>query len=804
MKVLKFGGSSVGNPNALMKMKAIVCSKPQDSIVVVSAMKGVTNLLTSIYDKAIGGEKFDEELTVIRTLHTDTSKQILTDSAYKAYMEEFEEDFAVLESLKNGQCYKSPAEKDRIISLGERMSSRMISRLLDAEWVDAKDLIITNYNFGNADVLWNKTSQTINDRLAGVNHRVVVPGFYASTRDGRTTTMGRGGSDLSAAIIAAALNAEILEIWTDVNGMMTADPRIEPKAITLSALTYSEAAELSNFGAKVLYPPAVWPATKNKIPILIKNTFEPENPGTLISEKADERNDRPVKGISYIPNMSVVTLSGDVLLGKVGASAELFRILAEEDINISFISQTASEYSITIAVQASDGERTCEILNRHFHTDKTGGIAYNISIDNNMAILGLVGHNMRNMPGISGKMFSTLGKYGINISAIAQGSSELNISVILSMNDVVRAVRVLHDAFFLGGYVIMDIYAVGHGNVGDALLKQLKKQQQYIFDHYGISVRLRGIMDSKKMILSEENVMELYPDGWQERSITSSLDGFIQYITDNHSHSTLLVDCTANKVIADCYAKLLSNGINVVTANKIAASGRYEQYEQLHTLARENNCSFRYETNVGAGLPVLATIEDMVKSGDTITGIQAVLSGSLNFILNKIYAGATLAEALNKAAEAGFTEPDPRIDLSGKDVKRKLLILTRQAGYRIEDEEIEEHPFIPAELLKIDNKEEFMKGVAEYGKELESRMAELKKSNKCLRYIASFNNGNASIGLAEVEANHPFFHLDDSNNIIMIYSERYKEHPMTIRGYGAGAEVTAAGVFADIMKTILN
>lgn len=804
MKVLKFGGSSVGGTEALLKMKSIVDKQPNDCIIVVSAMKGVTNILTKIYELAVAGEAFDKELESIKTLHLTTAEHLLDTTDFEAFKEELAEMFGVLEALKTERCTKSNADKDRIVSFGECFSSHLISRLLKAEWVDAKELIITNYNFGKADVIWHKTCQIIADRFMGLNHKVIVPGFYAATLDGRTTTMGRGGSDLSAAIIAAAINAEILEIWTDVNGMMTADPRIEPKAITLPKLTYSEAAELSNLGAKVLYPPAVWPATKTKIPILIKNTFEPENGGTLICDKTEEADNRPVKGISYIPDMSVVVLSGDVLLGKVGASAELFRILAEEEINISFISQTASEYSITFAVQASDGQRTVDVLERHFHSDRSNGITYNISIDNDMAILGLVGQNMRNTPGISGKLFSTLGKYGINVSAIAQGSSELNISVILSMKDVVRAVRVLHSAFFLGGYVVMDIYVAGHGNVGDALLKQLKKQQEYIFERYGISLCLRGLMDSKKMLLSEESILQLYPDGWADKAIASSLDEFTNYIITNHNHSTLLVDCTANATIAGCYELLLSNGINVVTANKIAASGRYEQYERLHRLAKENSSSFRYETNVGAGLPVLATIEDMVKSGDTITGIQAVLSGSLNFILNKIHAGDTLVGALGKAAAAGFTEPDPRIDLSGKDVERKLLILAREAGYKLEDEDIEEHPFIPKALLAIGDKEEFMRGVAEYGKVLEGRMKELKKSGKCLRYIASFRKGKASIGLAEIESTHPFYLLDDSNNIIMINSERYNEHPMTIRGYGAGAEVTAAGVFADIMKTILN
>ena len=511
-----------------------------------------------------------------------------------------------------------------------------------------------------------------------------------------------------------------------------------------------------------------------------------------------------MKGISHIPEVSLITVYGDGLLGQVGVSYRLFGLLADHDINIVFISQASSEYSISFAVKSSDETEAVTLLKACLLRESENGIYNQVSVEKDMAILAVVGSNMRRTPGISGKMFSTLGKYGINVAAIAQGGSELNISVVVSMKDVRRAVNVLHSAFFLSGYVVMDIYLAGPGNVGNALLGQIKKQRSYIRAHYGIDLKLKGLIDSRKMLLSEENVLKIYPENWEVKAVPVDLEVFVTNILNKYNHNSLFVDCTASKQIAAIYRKLLKGGIHVVTANKIAASGTYAEYTELLELAKKNSCSFRFETNVGAGLPLLATLEDMVKSGDRITGIEAVLSGSLNYILNKVRNGDSLGQAIRKAREAGFTEPDPRVDLSGIDVKRKLLILGRVAGYPLETGDIAETPFLPSWLLELDDTEEFYREIEIFGRQFEEKVRQSTACGKCLRYIASIKNGQAEIGLAEVGGDHPFYLLDDSNNIVMIYSERYCEHPMTIRGYGAGTEVTAAGVFADMMKTVLN
>ncbi len=803
MIVLKFGGSSVGCTEAILKVKSIVENSNKPCIVVTSAMSGVTNDLISIFDAAVKqGKGFDDALTALKKRHLAEAKKLLSKERLQLFNRMLDEQFDQLHGLLKGLAIlkDSKSGRDYVLSTGERISSTLLSLVLDnATYTDSRDFIITNDHFGNANILWDETCVQIQKQFANLSGIVVVPGFCGSTLNQRTTTLGRGGSDLSAAMIGAALKAEKVEIWTDVNGMMTADPRIEPEAISLPALTYSEAAELCHFGAKVLYTPAIWPAIRAQVPVIIRNTFQPEFVGTLINATGDENSERPVKGISYIPNISLITICGERLTGQIGVSHRLFGLLAANDINIVFISQASSEYSISFAVRSDDGERTVELLK------KEGKDLYNnITIDNDMATLAIVGSNMRRIPGISGKMFSTLGKYGVNVVAIAQGGSELNISTVVSMKDVKRAVNALHSVFFLGGDVAIDIYLAGPGLVGNALVEQIKKQHSYILERYGINLKLKGIMNSRKMLLSKENILSKYPSDWEKEATQANTEAYLSYIFESPNPNSIFIDCTANENIANLYRPLLEHGTSIVTANKIAASADYASYKRLIDLARKNGCSFKHETNVGAGLPVLETIEDMVKSGDKITGIQAVLSGSLNFILNKVKSGVSLIDAIHKAREAGFTEPDPRVDLSGKDVKRKLLILSRVAGYPLEDENIVENAFLPSRILKVDNMDEFYNAVENFGKEFEERVADLAKHNKCLRYIATFKDGEAKIGLEEVESTHPFYLLDDSNNIVTIYSNRYNEHPLTIRGYGAGAEVTAAGVFADIMKTALS
>lgn len=808
MIVLKFGGTSVGSVDALLKVKSIVENKQGPCVVVVSALSGVTNLLVSVFDKAVRkGCGFEAELQLLQDRHLALADAVLSGINQDVFRREVSEACGRLHALLLGIAVlkDSATGLDYVLAMGEYLSSVLVALMLDeGKRLDAQELIVTDDCFGKANILWEETVELIRQKMTGIRGNIVVPGFCGRTRSGCVTTLGRGGSDLSAAMIAAALQAEELEIWTDVDGMMSTDPQIEPHAITLPALTYSEAAELCHFGAKVLYTPAIWPAVRMNIPVQIRNTFCPEKRGTRIDRLGDVNSDRPVKGISYIPDISLVTIYGDGLSGQVGTSYRLFGLLAGQGINIVFISQASSEYSISFAVRSSDGEKTAALIRSRLLSVSGKGRCCQIAVENGMAILAVVGSNMRKTPGISGKMFATLGKYGINVAAIAQGGSELNISVVVSMKEVKRAVSVLHSTFFLGGNVVADLYLVGHGHVGDALIRQIKKQSEYIRMHYGIELRLQGLLDSRSMLMAETNLLGEYPDRWEAKAQTADLTLFTEYILDKRNHNSMFVDCTANREVARIYARLLAGGVNVVTANKIAASSEYAEYTELLRLARENGCSFRYETNVGAGLPLLATIEDMVKSGDRVTGIEAVLSGSLNFILNKVRNGVTLSDAVGMARKAGFTEPDPRIDLSGQDVKRKLLILARVAGYPLEEKDITERPFLPEALLGLENWEEFNRELVLFSKQFAERVDRLAERKKCLRYTASLREGKAEIGLMEVDAGHPFYLLDDSNNIVMIYSERYCEHPMTIRGYGAGAEVTAAGVFADIMKNVLN
>ncbi|MCC8173382.1 MAG: bifunctional aspartate kinase/homoserine dehydrogenase I [Odoribacter sp.] len=809
MIVMKFGGTSLSCGESLLQIKTIVEQEKRPSIVVASAMGGVTNRIAALLENAFRcGKGYDKEINELKNIHLKAAKTALNQKTFLVYEKIVNNSLSHLCELLNGIAVikDTPgALEDYLLSMGETLSATLLSFTLENTLLlDAGNIIVTDNNFGCASILWEETYKNIINKFQKSDKTIIVPGFYGKTSNGFVTTLGRGGSDLSAALIAAALKVEELQIWTNVDGMMTADPSIEPKAITIPYLNYSEAAELSHFGASVLCTSALWSAIQENIPIRIKNTFKPELAGTLINKTGDNKSTKLVKGISSIPNISLITVYGNGLQGNVGVSYRLFGLLAENNINVIFIAQASSEYSISFAVKATDSKQAFRLLETHFQKAIEGGTCMGINIEDNKAILAIVGNDMKNIPGISGKMFSTLGKYNINIIATAQGGSELNISVVLNMEDVAKAVNVLHNTFFLGGNRVIDIYLAGQGNVGNALMEQLSKQKEYLLTRYNIDLQIKGFINSQKMLLSKEGVLLLYPAKWKEYAEKADLLKLSCHLINKNNPNSILVDCTASQEISAIYPVLLQNGISVVTANKLAASAEYSYYNKLIQYARESGCSFRFETNVGAGLPVLETIEDMVKSGDKITRIEAVLSGSLNFILNKVYNGIPLIEAVKMATEAGFTEPDPHIDLSGKDVKRKLLILGRVAGYALNNDNIEDNPFLPQELLDIQDMTLFYKKLEIFGKEFESYMQELKGQGKCLRYIASIKDGKARTGLEEVEHENLFYLLDDSNNIVMIYSERYKAHPMTIRGYGAGADVTAAGVFADIMKTVLN
>jgi len=802
MKVLKFGGTSVGTAENIRKVKRIVESQNVDVIVVVSALGGITDKILNAARKAsIGSGDFHADLREIKNRHEEVIRLLFNGSgSIKQIVDKLLDE---LEQILTGITLVGELTAktlDRIAGIGERISSNIVAQFIDAERFDSSEFIRTDSNFGKAAVDFNITNKNIHEVFAGFKGVAVVPGFISKNAKGEFTTIGRGGSDYTAAIIAAALNADILEIWTDVNGFMTADPRIISKAYTIPELTYSEAMELSHFGAKVIYPPTILPVYQKQIPILIKNTFEPENPGSLISHGAVNGTERIIKGISSISGIALVTLQGIGMVGVTGISMRLFSALAREDVNVILISQASSENSISIAIEEKAVEMAQNAIQTDFEKEILNGQINKIAIETDLSIVAIVGENMKHSTGIAGQLFSTMGKSGVNIIAIAQGASELNISWVVR-NDVLRkTLNVVHESFFLSENVELNVFLMGIGTVGGNLLQQLQKQQEKLLKEKHLNIKLTGVANSRKMVFNRDGIdINSFRETLDKSDKTSSLQGFADGIKEMNIYNSVFVDCTASDVVATIYKDILQSNISIVTANKAAASSEYKNYAEIKKTAKQKGVKFLFETNVGAGLPIINTLNDLVNSGDKILKIEAVLSGTLNYIFNTISAEVPLSKTIKMAKDEGYSEPDPRIDLSGVDVARKVLILARESGYPIEMDEIQINRFIPDSFFN-GSLDDFWKNISELDSEFEKKRIKLAAENKRWRFVARFENEIAEVGLQEVDSKHPFYDLEGSNNLVMYTTERYHQFPMLIKGYGAGASVTAAGVFADLIK----
>lgn len=803
MKVLKFGGTSVGSAANIRKVKEIVLQQKENTIVVVSALGGVTDLILGAARIASSGTgDFHPVLAEIKNRHKQAIDDLFNGSGAMVYIAE--ELLDELEQILTGITLVgelTPKTLDRIAGIGERISSHLVAQFIPgAIRKDSSELIQTNSNFGKAQVDFVVTNQKIKTEFAEFSGIAVMPGFIAKNAKGEFTTLGRGGSDYTAAILAAALEVDSLEIWTDVDGFMTADPRVISKAYTIPELTYSEAMELSHFGAKVIYPPTILPVYQKGIPIRIKNTFKPENEGTLILSSAQTPKERPIKGISSISGITLVTLQGIGMVGVTGISMRLFTALARVNVNVILISQASSENSISVAIDENSVEVAESAIRTEFEKEIETGQVSKISIEGELSIVAIVGENMKHTTGIAGKLFSTIGKNGINIIAIAQGASELNISWVVKTQELRKTLNVVHESFFLSENVELNVFLMGVGTVGGSLLQQLQKQQQKLLDEKHLKIKLTGVANSRKMVFLREGIeMNSFREKLAQSDKKSSLKGFVDEMKAMNIYNSVFVDCTASDEVSDFYKEILASNISVVTANKVAASSTYENYIGLKNMAKQKGVKFLFETNVGAGLPIINTLNDLVNSGDSILKIEAVLSGTLNFIFNTISEEIPLSKTIRMAKEQGFSEPDPRVDLSGVDVARKILILARESGYPLEMKDITIERFVPDDFFK-GALDDFWKNISQLDTEFEEKRKKLEAENKKWRFVAQYENGKAQIGLQEVDSRHPFYDLEGSNNLVMYTTERYNEFPMLIKGYGAGASVTAAGVFADLIK----
>ena len=802
---MKFGGSSVGTPDSIKKVKRIVEQAGDDVIVVVSALGGVTDKLLSISKTAAQGDaSYKAALSDICLKHTLMVEQVIPQSSAReqlqikvqAMLSELQNIFQGIYLIKD----LSPKTSNTIVSYGERLSSTICAELCGAQWFDSREFIKTEKKQGKNFLDTELTNKLVKDTFSPLPRLSLVPGFISTDRDsGEVTNLGRGGSDYTAAIIAAALDADSLEIWTDVDGFMTADPRVISTAYTIGELTYTEATELCNFGAKVVYPPTIYPVCHKNIPILIKNTFNPEGQGTVIRE-GKPGSEKAIKGISSINDTSLINVRGLGMVGVIGINKRIFRALADNGISVFLVSQASSENSTSIGVKDEDAEKACRVLNEEFSKEIETGELFPITSEAELATVAIVGENMKHTPGIAGKLFGTLGRNGISVIACAQGASETNISFVVERRLLRKSLNVIHDSFFLSEYQMLNLFICGIGTVGGSLIKQIHSQRQKLMQENGLQLNVVGIANSKKCILNRAGIdLSDYQRELNEKGVDSTPESMLQQVLDMNIFNSVFVDCTANAQVAGLYNDLLEHNISVVAANKISASSSYENYSQLKHIAHTRGVKYLFETNVGAGLPIINTINDLIHSGDKILKIEAVLSGTLNFIFNVISADIPLSKAIQMAKEQGYSEPDPRIDLSGKDVIRKLVILAREAGYRLEQSDVEKHLFIPDALFEgtLDN---FWKNVQQLDADFEARRQKLTEEGKRWRFVAKFENGKATVGLQEVGMGHPFYGLEGSNNIILLTTERYKQYPMMIQGYGAGAEVTAAGVFADIMS----
>ena len=803
MKVLKFGGTSVGSAENIKRVKEIVQNQNDDVIVVVSALGGITDkILNAAHLSSTGTGDFHAELTEIKEIHSEVIQSLFNGSGSIEYI--VDELLNELEQILTGITLVGELTiktLDRIAGIGERISSHILAQYIPgAARKDAADFIRTNSNFGKAGVDFDLTNQKIQETFQNFKGIAVVPGFISKNGKGEFTTLGRGGSDYTAAIISAALEADSLEIWTDVDGFMTADPRIISKAYTIPELTYSEAMELSHFGAKVIYPPTILPVYQKGIPIQIKNTFKPENEGTKITRGTENGKERPIKGISSISGITLVTLQGIGMVGVTGISMRLFSALAGVNVNVILISQASSENSISVAIEEHSLEPAENAIKIEFEKEIIGGQINKIELESNLSIVAIVGENMKHTTGIAGKLFSTIGRNGVNIIAIAQGASELNISWVVRNEELRKTLNVVHESFFLSENAEINVFLMGIGTVGGNLLQQVQKQQEKLLKEKHLKLKLTGVANSKKMLFKREGIdIVSFKEDLNISEKKSSLNGFVEEMKTMNIYNSVFVDCTASDDISLFYKEILSSNISIVTANKVAASSTFEIYSELKKIAKRKGVKFLFETNVGAGLPIINTLNDLVNSGDKILKIEAVLSGTLNFIFNTISAEIPLSQTIKMAKEQGYSEPDPRVDLSGVDVARKILILARESGYPVEMEEVNINKFVP-DAFFAGSLEDFWNKISDLDVGFEQNRKQLEAENKKWRFVARFENGLAEVGLQEVDSRHPFYELEGSNNLVMYTTERYQEFPMLIKGYGAGASVTAAGVFADLIK----
>ena len=805
MKVLKFGGTSVGSAEGLRQVKRVVEACHEEVIVVVSALGGVTDqLLLTSRMAAAGDMEYKNQLDQIVMRHRQAIEDTVDSSCRAEVLAKVN---ALLDELANifkGVCLikdLSPKTGDAIVSYGERLSSVIVQGVLaPAELFDARDFIKTKPYFGKHIVEFAPTEELIRARFAVMPKVTVVPGFIASdNQTGDVTNLGRGGSDYTASVLAATLKADSLEIWTDVDGFMTADPKVISNAYVIEHLTFVEAMELCNFGAKVIYPPTIFPAYHNNIPIRIRNTFNLDAPGTYIT-KDKTPDSRTIKGISSINDTCLITIRGLGMVGVIGVNYRIFKALSKSGISVFFVSQAASENTTSIGVRNGDAELAVQVLSTEFAQEISMGEINPPVTQHDLATVAIVGENMRHRPGVAGKLFGTLGRNGINVIACAQGASETNISFVVAKENLRKSLNVIHDSFFLSEYQVLNIFLAGVGLVGSNLLDQIRQQQEKLMRENSLKIRIVGITNSRHYIVSRSGIdLTTYKEQLAASTLVSTPERFRDEILSMNIFNSVFVDCTASPAVASIYEDLLSHNFSVVAANKIAASSKYDHYLKLKNIARTRGVKFLFETNVGAGLPIINTISDLINSGDRILKIEAVVSGTLNYIFNEMNETVPMSRAIVMAKEAGYAEPDPRIDLSGMDVIRKLVILSREAGYHVEQEDVQKHLFIPAEYFE-GSVEDFWKHIPELDADFELRRKKLAAEGKRWRFIASMDHGKTEVSLREVGPDSPFYHLEGSNNVILLTTERYKEYPMQIKGYGAGASVTAAGVFADIIS----
>ena len=817
---MKFGGTSVGSVKSILSLKKIVEAEAGRGpvIVVVSALDGITDKLIATSKMAQqGDEHYRDEFEAMVNRHHQMIDTIITDDKRRVDLfNNVDQLFDQLKSIYYGVYLihdLSKKTEDTIVSYGERLSSHIVAAMLkNGIRMNSRDFIRTEKKQGRHVVAMEETTELVKQAFGNNrekitnNHVYVVPGFIArDSQSHETTNLGRGGSDYTASILAAVLGAEVLEIWTDVDGFMTADPKVIKSAYTINELSYVEAMELCNFGAKVIYPPTIYPVCVKNIPIRVKNTFNPEHPGTLIKQQIDD-DLKPIKGISSIKGTSLITVTGLSMVGVIGVNRRIFTSLAERGISVFMVSQASSENSTSIGVRDEDAQAAAEVLNQEFAKEIETGAMFPMQVESGLATIAIVGENMKQTPGIAGKLFGTLGRSGISVIACAQGASETNISFVVDGRFLRKSLNVLHDSFFLSEYKVLNIFICGIGTVGGMLLEQIRSQQQFLMQSRRLKLNVVGISDVDNFVLDRDGIdldryMEILRAGYP-----ANTEHMRDEIVKMNIFNSVFVDCTASRQIAELYQTFLEHNISVVAANKIAASSDYDSYIRLKQTARDRGVWFRYETNVGAGLPIIGTINDLCNSGDKILKIEAILSGTLNFIFNEIAADVPFSETVRRAKEQRYSEPDPRIDLSGTDVIRKLVILTREAGYKVEQADVEKHLFVPDDYFQ-GSLDDFWRRLPELDADFEARRKVLEAEGKRWRFVATMEadeqnpaDFKTSVALKEVPQDHPFYPLEGSNNIVLLTTERYKEYPMLIQGYGAGAAVTAAGVFANIMS----